>query len=113
MPGKPKLQKEDSDSESSEDEAPTPKPKKAEKVKKTESKKTEKKHRKILRDNIQGITKKALLRILRTSGVKRVNSGCFEVGRTLIVEYITPILKTAIICTEHGRRKTVSSSRYC
>ena len=41
-----------------------------------------KRHRKILRDNIQGITKPAIRRLARRGGVKRI-SGLMAVGVTL------------------------------
>ncbi|XP_021712205.1 histone H4 [Aedes aegypti] len=34
-----------------------------------------KRHRKVLRDNIQGITKPAIRRLARRGGVKRISSG--------------------------------------
>lgn len=41
-----------------------------------------KRHRKILRDNIQGITKPAIRRLARRGGVKRISaSTCFFLSR--------------------------------
>lgn len=39
-----------------------------------------KRHRKVLRDNIQGITKPAIRRLARRGGVKRISGLIYEVG---------------------------------
>ncbi|CAI2184851.1 9183_t:CDS:2, partial [Funneliformis geosporum] len=60
-----------------------------------------KRHRKILRDNIQGITKPAIRRLARRGGVKRISG--------LIYEETRGVLKDAVTYTEHAKRKTVTS----
>ncbi|VAH01917.1 unnamed protein product [Triticum turgidum subsp. durum] len=51
-----------------------------------------KRHRKVLRDNIQGITKPAIRRLARRGGVKRISGLIYEETYT-----------------EHARRKTVTA----
>ena len=57
-----------------------------------------KRHRKILRDNIQGITKPAIRRLARRGGVKRISGLIYDETRGDSVTY-----------TEHAKRKTVTS----
>ncbi|KAK4875704.1 hypothetical protein RN001_012126 [Aquatica leii] len=58
-----------------------------------------KRHRKILRDNIQGITKPAIRRLARRGGVKRI-SGLVFLGN---------VIRDAVTYTEHAKRKTVTA----
>ena len=43
-----------------------------------------KRHRKVLRDNIQGITKPAIRRLARRSGVKRISGLIYEETRAVL-----------------------------
>ncbi|ODM86661.1 Histone H4 [Orchesella cincta] len=60
-----------------------------------------KRHRKVLRDNIQGITKPAIRRLARRGGVKRISG--------LIYEETREFSKDAVTYTEHAKRKTVTA----
>ncbi|KAI5432657.1 hypothetical protein KIW84_020093 [Lathyrus oleraceus] len=51
-------------------------------------------HRRVLRDNIRGITKPAIRRLARRGGVKRINER---------------VIRDAVAYTEHARRKTVTA----
>lgn len=64
-------------------------------------------HRKILRDNIAGITKPALKRILSRAGVKRVSGLLYEELRGVLKTHLEKIERDMVIFTEHARRKTV------
>src|SRR3954468_16189397 len=46
-----------------------------------------KRHRKILRDNIQGITKPAIRRLARRGGVKRISASKLPLHRVLVSWY--------------------------
>jgi len=63
--------------------------------------------RKVLRDNIQGITKPAIQRIARRGGVKRISGLMYEEIRTVLKIYLEKVLRDATIITRHSRRKTV------
>lgn len=65
------------------------------------------KHRKILRDNIQGITKPALQRLCHRAGVKRISDDIYEVLRVNIKLYMEEILRKVVIFTEREQRRTV------
>ncbi|KAK6515252.1 hypothetical protein TWF506_007595 [Arthrobotrys conoides] len=67
-------------------------------------------HRKVLRDNIQGITRPAIRRIARRGGVKRISASIYEEIRGVIKNYLETILKSCVMYTEHARRKTVTTT---
>ncbi len=64
-------------------------------------------HRKVIRDSVQGITKPALKRICRRAGVKRISGSMYEEMRGVMKVFMENILKTSIIFMEHSRRKTL------
>nr|UXY88282.1 histone H4 [Cryptomonas curvata] len=68
-----------------------------------------KRHRKILRDNIQGITKPAIRRLARRGGVKRISGLIYEETRNVLKIFLENIVKDAVTYTEHARRKTVTA----
>jgi histone H4 len=87
-----------------------------------------KRHRKILRDNIQGITKPAIRRLARRGGVKRISAsklhgGCsygvtctanilpviYEETRGVLKSFLEGVIRDAVTYTEHAKRKTVTS----
>lgn len=68
-----------------------------------------KRHRRVLRDNIQGVTKPAIRRLARRGGVKRINAGVYEATRETLKIFLTKIIADAVTYTEHARRKTVTS----
>ena len=71
------------------------------------SKSTAKRHRKVLRDNIQGISKPALQRVLRKAGVVRVSSLVYEELRGVLKIHLESILHDAITYAELEHKKTV------
>ena len=94
-----------------------------------------KRHRKILRDNIQGITKPAIRRLARRGGVKRISASTFssflplssftcllggrvlttwctviyEETRGVLKSFLESVIRDAVTYTEHAKRKTVTS----
>ncbi|KAM0717476.1 hypothetical protein Q7P37_007328 [Cladosporium fusiforme] len=69
-----------------------------------------KRHRKILRDNIQGITKPAIRRLARRGGVKRISAGIYEEIRTTLRQYLDRLLADVCAVTELCKRKTVTTT---
>ena len=69
---------------------------------------TGKRHRKVLRDNIQGITKPAIRRLARRGGVKRINGLVYEETRGVLKVFLENVIRDAVAYTEHARRKTVT-----
>merc|ERR1712226_326494 len=68
-----------------------------------------KRHRKILRDNIQGITKPAIRRLARRGGVKRISGLIYEEVRHVLKTFLEDVIKDSVTYTEHSRRKTVTA----
>ena len=88
-----------------------------------------KRHRKVLRDNIQGITKPAIRRLARRGGVKRISGLIYEETRgvlkvsffrgsqtfpcftnILILQvFLENVIRDAVTYTEHAKRKTVTA----
>ena len=68
-----------------------------------------KRHRKVLRDNIQGITKPAIRRLARRGGVKRVSGLIYEETRGVLKVFLESVISDAVTYTEHARRKTVTA----
>ncbi|KAJ7435669.1 hypothetical protein B0H11DRAFT_2164318 [Mycena galericulata] len=56
-------------------------------------------HRKFLRDNIQGITKPAIRHLARRGGVKQT--------RGVLKIWLENVIRDAVTYTEHGKRRTV------
>jgi len=65
-------------------------------------------HRKVLRDNIQCITKPAIRRLARRAGVKRISGLVYEEVRNFSKVFMEDIIRDAVTFTEHARRKTVA-----
>uniref|UniRef100_A0A3Q7ISF9 Histone H4 n=1 Tax=Solanum lycopersicum TaxID=4081 RepID=A0A3Q7ISF9_SOLLC len=55
-----------------------------------------KRHKKVLRDNIQGITKPAIHRLARRGGVK-------------LKIFLENVIRDSVTYTQHSRRKTVTT----
>ena len=68
---------------------------------------TTKRHRKILRDNIQGISKPAIRRLARRGGIKRISSLFYEEARGVLRKFLENLIEDAVIYTTHANRKTV------
>eukprot|EP00401_Gymnodinium_catenatum_P081464 CAMPEP_0117512590 /NCGR_PEP_ID=MMETSP0784-20121206/29108_1 /TAXON_ID=39447 /ORGANISM="" /LENGTH=125 /DNA_ID=CAMNT_0005308311 /DNA_START=76 /DNA_END=453 /DNA_ORIENTATION=+ len=66
-------------------------------------------HRKVLRDNIQGITKPAIRRLARRGGVKRISGLIYEETRGVLKTFLENTLRDTVTYTEHARRKTVTA----
>ena len=71
-----------------------------------------KRHRKVLRDNIQGITKPAIRRLARRGGVKRISGLIYEETRGVLKVFLENVIRDAVTYTEHAKRKTVTA-KFC
>ncbi|KAL7627686.1 Histone H4 [Parahypoxylon ruwenzoriense] len=67
-----------------------------------------KRHRKILRDNIQGVTKPAIRRLARRGGVKRISATIYEEVRSALKGRLEQIIRDCVVYTEYRQRKTVT-----
>lgn len=68
-----------------------------------------KRHQKVTRDSIQGITKPAIRRLARRGGVKRISATIYEETRTVLKLFLENLIRDAVTYTEHGKRKTVTA----
>jgi histone H4 len=85
-----------------------------------------KRHRKILRDNIQGITKvgiaagklgvvdlayfqPAIRRLARRGGVKRISATIYDETRGVLKIFLENVIRDSVTYTEHAKRKTVTA----
>uniref|UniRef100_A0A1B0G9J8 Histone H4 n=1 Tax=Glossina morsitans morsitans TaxID=37546 RepID=A0A1B0G9J8_GLOMM len=68
-----------------------------------------KRHRKVLRDNIQGIKKPAIRRLARRGGVKRISGLIYEETRGVLKVFLENVIRDAVTYTEHAKRKTVTA----
>lgn len=68
-----------------------------------------KRHRKVLRDNIQGISKGAIRRLARRGGVKRISGLIYEETRSVLKVFLENVIRDAVTYTDHARRKTVTA----
>ena len=59
-----------------------------------------KRHRKVLRDNIQAITKHPIRHLARRGGVKRISG---------LKVFLENVIRDAVTYTEHAKRKTVTA----
>ena len=70
-----------------------------------------KRHRKILRDNIQGITKPAIRRLARRGGVKRISGLIYEETRGVLKIFMENVIRDSVTYTEHAKRLVLMSSK--
>ncbi|KAH9468841.1 hypothetical protein Pst134EA_009370 [Puccinia striiformis f. sp. tritici] len=66
-------------------------------------------HRKILRDNIQGITKPAIQRLACQGGVKRISGLIYEETRGVLKIFLKNVIRDSVTYTKHAKGKTVTS----
>ena len=68
-----------------------------------------KRHKRMLRDNINGITKPAIRRMARRGGVKRISGLIYEESRSVLKSFLENVVRDAVTYCEHARRKTVTA----
>eukprot|EP00762_Andalucia_godoyi_P001581 ANDGO_00312.mRNA.1 Histone H4 len=68
-----------------------------------------KRHKKVFRETISGITVPAIRRLARRGGVKRISKGIYDETRKVLKMFLEQVIRDAVTYTEHGRRKTVTS----
>lgn len=68
-----------------------------------------KRHRKISRGNIQGVTKPSIRRLARRGGVKRISLPVYDETREALKTFLEKVISDAVLYTDHAGRKTVTS----
>jgi histone H3/H4 len=69
--------------------------------------KSQKKHGIVYRDNIQGITKPALIRLMRRAGISTQSGLVYEELRGIMKVFLEKLLKDAVEHMSHDRRRTM------
>lgn len=64
-------------------------------------------HKKIIRDSIQGITKPAIKRLSKRGGNLRLSGLIYEEVRGIMKVYMETIIANSILLMQHARRKTL------
>lgn len=65
-------------------------------------------HRKVIRDSIRGITKGDIRRLARRGGIKRISGTLYDDARQAMIDRIKAILEECVIYLDHSKRKTVT-----
>jgi histone H4 len=68
-----------------------------------------KRQRRVVRENILGITKPAIRRLARRGGVKRLSGLVYDETRSVLKVFLENVVRDAVTYTEHARRKTVTA----
>ena len=68
-----------------------------------------KRQKKVLRENLKNITKGAIRRLARRGGVKRISSEVYEEVRKTLKTFVEGVVRDATAYTEHAKRKTVTA----
>ncbi len=66
-------------------------------------------HGKIRKPPMEGITKGDIRRLARRGGVKRISGVCYDDVRGALKEFLTKVVKDAVVYTEYANRKTVTA----
>ena len=67
-----------------------------------------KRHRKVLRDNIQGITKPAIQRLAHKGGVKTMSGLIYEESRGILKVWMESVIREAVTYAEYYKKKTIN-----
>jgi len=70
-------------------------------------------HRKVLCDNIQGITKPAIRRLARRGGVKRISGLIYEETRGVLKVFLEHVIRDAVTCKSKGYRLRPAVKHTC
>ncbi|NWS31516.1 H4 protein, partial [Polioptila caerulea] len=66
-------------------------------------------HRKVLRDILQGISKRAIRRLARRGGVRRLSGLIYEETRGVLKVFLENVIRDAVTYTEHAKRNPVTA----
>jgi len=75
---------------------------------KTGGKTGARRHRRVLRETIKGITRPAIRRLARRGGVKRISAGIYDETRTVLRRFLTEVLHDVCVYIDYKRKKTIT-----
>ncbi|KAF8277553.1 hypothetical protein TcBrA4_0112000 [Trypanosoma cruzi] len=70
-----------------------------------EAKGTQKRQKKILRENVRGITRGSIRRLARRGGVKRISGVIYDEVRGVIKSFVEGVVRDATAYTEYSRNR--------
>jgi histone H4 len=65
--------------------------------------------KKVLKNNINGVTKGSIRRLSRRGGVKRISGLIYEEVRGVLKNYVESVVRDSVSFTECAGRKTVTA----
>jgi histone H4 len=65
--------------------------------------------KKVLKDNIKGITRGSIRRLARRGGVKRISGELYDEVRDVLKSFVDGVVRDAVAYTEHAKRRTVTA----
>jgi histone H4 len=68
-----------------------------------------KRMKKLLKGNINGVTKGSIRRLSRRGGVKRISGLIYEEVRGVLKSFVDQVVRDSVSFTECGKRKTVTA----
>jgi histone H4 len=68
-----------------------------------------KRTKKVLSNNVKGITNPAIRRLARRGGVKRISGLLYDELRGVVKGFVENVVRDSIAYTEHAKRKTVTA----
>ena len=68
-----------------------------------------KRHVKVLKNTLSGITKPAIRRLARRGGVKRISGMIYEESRMILRSFLHGVVGDSVTFCEHAKRKTVTA----
>lgn len=68
-----------------------------------------KKHRRIWRDNIEGISNASIRRLARRGGVKRISDHIYDEALAILLTFLECIIRDAVLYAKHGDRNIISA----
>nr|UUA80721.1 histone H4 [Mytilus coruscus] len=74
-----------------------------------EAKGATKRMKKVLRDNVKGVTKGSIRRLARRGGVKRISGLLYDEVRGVLKSFVEGVVRDSTAYTEHAKRKTVTA----
>ena len=69
-----------------------------------------KRQKKVLKENVKSISKGSIRRLARRGGVKRISSELYEEVRKTLRSFVEGVVRDATAYTEHAKRKTVTAA---
>ena len=73
---------------------------------------TAKRVKKILKDNVRGVTKGSIRRLARRAGVKRISGLLYEEVRGVLKSFVEGVVRDATAYTEYAKKRTVTTSLF-